>query len=657
MDPNIKPIKLDTGHEPKKKKKKKSLVYLFSGLGIVVVIVLLIAGFLAYNLMPLKTVYAKGQVLIASARTVADSIKNQDIDAAKAALADTRTKLDDVKSEYKKVEKLSSFPFLGVYVQDGNHMLSAATHGMDAADSAIQALEPNADLLGFKGGSKFVEGTTDQRIQTAVKTMKALTPKINEMAESIDKLQKEIDMVDPTRYPEHFKGVEVRKQMTEAFAMIDSSANLFVNAQPLLTSIPDILGDEKMRRYLILFQNDKELRPTGGFLTAFALFEVNKGKIDLIKSDDIYTLDAARFKILPAPAEIKTYHINVNTFNIRDSNLSPDFKVSMAQFEELYEMTSGRVQFDGIIAMDTHVLVEALKILGPTYVYGREFSSENDSRCDCPRAVYELEDYATRPVNYVRETRKDIIGVLMREILLKALGYSPSQYWGKLFQMMIDEVNQKHILAYFKDEGEQIAVEKFNMAGRIMTAKETAPILKYTEGVSWDYLHINNANMAGQKANMFVSDEVTKDTIVNTDGTITTKLTIDYKNPYPGSDCNLESGGLCLNAPLRNWVRVYVPKGSTLVTSKGSQSPSSGKSADMKSYDSLEKTVFEGFIVVNPKGIAKLELEYTSPVTAADGYKLLIQKQPGTTGSQWKLLLNGKTREEFTLDTDTEFSY
>ena len=43
-----------------------------------------------------------------------------------------------------------------------------------------------------------------------------------------------------------------------------------------------------------------------------------------------------------------------------------------------------------------------------------------------------------------------------------------------------------------------------------MTATETATLLEYKEGNGWDYLHINNSNMAGAKANMFVSEKVAK---------------------------------------------------------------------------------------------------------------------------------------------------
>ena len=86
-----------------------------------------------------------------------------------------------------------------------------------------------------------------------------------------------------------------------------------------------------------------------------------------------------------------------------------------------------------------------------------------------------------------------------------------------------------------------------------------------------DYLHINDTNLAGAKSNMFVQHFVTQDIEVASDGTVLKTITIDYKNPSPYSDCNLESGGLCLNGLLRNWLRVYVPKGSTLVEFTGAR--------------------------------------------------------------------------------------
>jgi hypothetical protein len=642
---------------PPHMKKKKNIPWKVLAIpGAILLVFLLLLGIVGLMLLPLRGVYAKAMQVKSVGQETMAAVKVQDIGLTKTKLQEIRVKMGELQQEYKKVGGLMSFPIIGMYLKDGEHAINAGMAAITAGDKAIEALEPNADLLGLKGKSTFVAGTAEDRLQMAVKTMSALTPKIKDMADSVDTMRKELSAIDPNRYPEKFQGKEIRSVMKSSITVIEETANLFVNAQPLLMNLPSLLGEPKEKRYLVLFQNDKELRPTGGFLTAYARFRMVGGKPILEKSDDIYTLDKAMKTKFGAPREILTFHKGVNTWYIRDSNLSPDFKLSMKQFEEMYNQTAGKETIDGIIALDTHVLVETLKILGPIEVYGKIFSAETDKRCDCPKAIYELEDYSTRPVGYVREDRKDIIGVLMQRILQMALGVSPSKYWGNLFQMLIAEINQKHVLTYFHDAETQLAAENFNMAGRIMAASETAALLKYKEG-EWDYLHINNSNMAGAKSNMFVTEKYTKDTTVNSDKTITTKLTVDYKNPYQGSDCGLESGGLCLNAPLRNWVRVYAPKGSKLIESKGTQSPKeTNKPTPMETLSDLSKTAFEGFLIVNPMGTAKLELTYTSPVDATKGYNLLMQKQPGTEGQEVLLKMAGKDKKKLELKSDTEVS-
>ncbi|MCX6793792.1 MAG: DUF4012 domain-containing protein [Candidatus Gottesmanbacteria bacterium] len=640
--------------EPPMKPKKS---FPWKIIGIPLGILLLVLAIIGIMLLPLRGVIVKAQAVVAAGRETGAAIKKQDLVKTKEGLATTRSSLTALRNEYNKVLALKVLPFFGAYISDGDHAIKAGFAGLDAGDAAITALEPNADLLGLKGKSNFVSGTADDRIQTAVKTMNALVPKINAMAASVDTLRREINYIDPNRYPDHIGKTSIRPQLVGAKEVIENAANLFVNAQPLLTNLPNILGYPIEKRYLVIFQNDKELRPTGGFMTAYAQFRFVGGKAILEKSDDIYALDAALNKKYPAQPEILTYLPGVYNLNIRDSNLSPDFKLSMQRFSDMYANTAGHEHIDGIWTMDTHVLVEILKILGPIRASGRVFSAEIDKRCNCAGAIYELEDYSSRPVNYVRTDRKGEIGELMRAMLQMALGVSPSKYWGNLFQMLITEISDKHIQAYFTDITVQKAAESFNMAGRIATASESASVLKYQEGKGWDYLHINEANMGGAKANMFVTEKITKDTTVNTDGTMTTKLTIDYKNPYPGSDCGLESGGLCLNAQLRNWIRVYVPAGSTLKESRGTQSPKDGKAVPMSTSESLGKTVFEGFVTVNPLGVAQLTATYTSPVKTTDGkYRLLIQRQSGSSDQNIILKLNGREKVNTTLLSDTEFT-
>ena len=165
-----------------------------------------------------------------------------------------------------------------------------------------------------------------------------------------------------------------------------------------------------------------------------------------------------------------------------------------------------------------------------------------------------------------------------------------------------------------------------------------------------DYLHINEANFGGAKSNLYVTEAVSQNIQIDKNGVITKTVTINYKNPYPPSDCSLARGGLCLNAVLRDWIRVYVPKGSQLIDSQGSE-------VKVTSYEDLGKTVFDGFLTVRPLGTATYTLTYRLPFKVKGStLPLLIQKQPGTDGNKYTISLNGKTVDEFNLTTDKEIN-
>jgi len=545
-----------------------------------------------------------------------------------------------LKKNIDRLSLIGFIPFIGNYERDGQHMVNASIAGVEAAQITVDTLIPYADLLGLKGKSTFVAGSADERIKTAVETLDKVTPKLSEISAKIAIAGRELSEIDPNRYPEKIGSIAVRSKLHSAKDIFAETAELFVDAQPLLVKLPQILGNKEPKAYLVLFQNDAELRATGGFMTAYAVFKIDKGKIQVVKAEDIYKLDESKKKTLPAPNPILKYHQNVYTYQLRDSNLSPDYVVSMKEFEsKLAETVPGFPKFDGIIAVDTHVLVSAIRILGDFNIYGRTFSANNDKRCDCPKVIYELEDYSTRPVAYLREERKDIIGVLLYQIMQRALGVSPSKYWGQLFQMFLDEAKQKHALFYFHDEDAQKGIESLNFAGRIVPA-------------DLDYLHINNVNFAGAKSNLFVKKKVLQEINVESDGSIKETLTISYKNPAPPSNCNLEAGQLCLNGILRNWLRVYVPEGSTLLSFTGSEK-------DTVSYNELGKTVFEGFLTVKPQGASEVKIVYKLPFKKPAGavYNLLIQKQPGTDNDEYSVFWGNKQIDKFPLLTDKKVSF
>lgn len=606
-------------------------------LAVLIFVAVLCLGAFVGIILPAQKTYSSAIKTKDQAKKAYDAIKNQNVELASAELTKTKKYLTDTQKNLNSMSYLKYIPVVSGYYSDADHLAKAGNYALQIGTIAIDSVKPYADLLGLKGQGSFVGGSAEQRIQTAIMTMGKITPKIDDVTKYALFAKEEIDAVDPNHYPSFFGGDKIKKQLSNLKLTTDQGVDFIDQARPLIKVLPTLLGESRDKKYLVIFQNDKELRPTGGFMTAYAIFRVEKGVIHLDKADDIYTLDSSIIRKAKAPRPIKEYLPKVATFNLRDSNLSPDFIESMKTFVEMYESGGRKVDFDGIIALDTYVLVRTIKILDDeVYAGGIKFTSKENKRCNCPQVIYVLEDEITRPVNYVKAARKDLLGILLKSIMEKSLKSSPKLYWGPLFQELVTSTNEKHILFYSFDKDAQKGIEALNASGRVKTF----------EG---DYLHINESNFGGAKSNMYVKENVEQEYEIKSDGTIIKTVTVNYKNPYPPSDCNLERGGLCLNADLRNWFRIFVPKGSQVLDSKGSE-------VKIITYEELSKTVFEGFLRVRPEGAATFTISYKLPFKLAKNSPLpvLIQKQPGTDKNEYKIKVNGKKRQTFELKTDKE---
>lgn len=601
--------------------------------------ILLLVIYFGYLLVyrPVTKIYAQGQKVKVAAQKVKTAFTQNDITLVNKEMKNFETEFSALEKDSGKIYWMRFIPIAGGYVSDFKNGMEAGDALITAGKRAIKAIEPHADLIGFKKGeTSFAEKSAEDRIQTAVLALDTILGDTDAIAKDIDNARKHLDQINVNRYPENIGNKPIRARIKQIIDSFDGVATLFVDAKPFIKKLPEVMGTDREKTYIVLFQNDKELRATGGFITAYAVFKINKGKFIVQESKDIYALDDSIRSHPTAPREISSFHKGVSRFYIRDSNLSPDVPTSVELFDGLYQNSSAKLDYDGIIYMDTHVLVDTLKILGDTEVRGTRFSAEMDKRCDCPQVIYKLLDEIDRPVNYIKTDRKGILGDLLYALMQKALGFSPSQYWGPLSQDLLKNLDEKHIQVYLKDKDAQKSIEKIGYGGRIL------PFDK-------DYLHVNDVNFAGAKSNLFVTQSVISKTTINSDKTVDRELTIEYRNPYPGSNCNLEAGLLCINAVLRNWLRIYVPEGSTLTSFTGSERKTS-------KYDELGKTVFEGFMTVKPMGKSVVNIKYRLPFKVEDekDYQLLIQKQGGTEANKYTLFLNDQ-KEEISLLEDYIF--
>ncbi|MCX6706288.1 MAG: DUF4012 domain-containing protein [Candidatus Woesebacteria bacterium] len=637
QDPVIPQIKVDDIPPVPIKKPKKGLLIALGVVGVILI----------YSVISGLIVYGKAMQLKKSVSALTLAGKSQDLVKIKSELVNTKSSLKALKSSFVIISPFRLVPFFGSYVSDANHLVTAGLYGMDVSDIVLTTIEPYSDLLGLKGGKDNAIGdgtkTAKDRIDFIVKSIPDLIPNIDKISAKTVLIEKELSGINPERYPVRIGKTEVRSKVKSGLEMFEEVAAFITNGKPLLEAAPYLLGIDKERTYLLLFQNDKELRPTGGFLTGYSIMKVNKGAFSPVSSSDIYNLDAKYKPTTIAPDPIIKYlkgpYALSNKLRLRDMNWSPDFAESMKLFTAEAKSV-GITGIDGIISVDTQVLVYLLDAIGKIGVPGfGNFSTEIDSRCNCPNVIYELESFADvegpvvwdpngsgkiiyAPANY--DNRKKIIGPLMNSVLANAMG-QPKDKLPKLFEAGFKSLIEKHILFYLFDSKTQDAVSSFGIAGTIKTT-------------SGDYLHINDANLGGRKSNLYVTNEVSQEYTTGKDGYIEKTLILTYKNP-------MKQDGW-LNSVLPDWVRIYVPKGSTLISFDGVEDKA-------EPYEEFGKTVFAGFFKLRPEGVSKLTLKYKLPIKAKGEIDLLIQKQPGL-DSPLYIIKTGKNEEEFFLKTDKE---
>ena len=108
---------------------------------------------------------------------------------------------------------------------------------------------------------------------------------------------------------------------------------------------PELAGFDRPKRYMISFQNSAEARGTGGILGAYAIIEVNRGKLEVIKASSNVGLQ--HLTTLPIKHSDEYFELYGNNPGIwQNANLSPHFPYGAMNYLELWRLQTGE-RLDG----------------------------------------------------------------------------------------------------------------------------------------------------------------------------------------------------------------------------------------------------------------------------------------------------------------------
>lgn len=374
-------------------------------------------------------------------------------------------------------------------------------------------------------------------------------------------------------------------------------------------------GQEKT--FLVLFQNNMELRPGGGYLGSFGIVKIQNGHVSLSQTDDLANFDQKVPDGIAPPYPLDEV-LGIQSWKMRDSNWSPDFSVNAQKAEEFYRLGGGQEKFDGVVAINTDVLTSFLKVTGPVKLDG--YPGTYDSENAILALEYQVEEgYAQQGIN--KDNRKSVMNALADVIMKKVLALNVSQKIN-LVQVLLSDLDQKDIQLYFQNSQMEAAARAAGWAGTV------------DQNWTKDYLMLVDANLDSFKSDYYVKRSF--DYIVNLSGaTPEADLRITYVHTAKVADW--------MTRNYLTYLRVYVPQNAHLLDSQGLNS--------IKTGGELGKTYF-GALVRVPLGQTRtVELKYALPENIATDYDLLIQKESGLTDVPGKVTVieKGGIRKNYNI--------
>jgi hypothetical protein len=535
------------------------------------------------------------------------AIGAQDFVGAKKALSTAEEKLNNSKSEFSKLNKFKFIPIVGRQIRAVENILTATIQlgsGLqDLADLGDEVFSP----LSEDGEAISLSRISPEQTERILKAIYESPPLLQGVKADIDLAVNTISNIPDTGLIGSIK--KIVTPLKEQLPAIQSGLELAI---PAAEAIPQIAGYPTRKTYLFLLQNNTELRPTGGFIGTYGILKLINGEIENFKTDNIYNLDTPFHNtlIVEPPWQLQKY-LKADKWFMRDSNWSPDFPTAATQAEWFYHKEGGKEsKIDGVIAVTPTFIESLIKLTGDIKVNGLTFTSDNF----IDTLQYQVEQgYYRQGIS--ESERKEIIGVLSSKLLDQVLEL-PSDRWAELWETFQKDISSKHILMYLKDKSVQ----------QVITGQGWGGSIRSTEG---DYFLVVDANMASLKTDPGVLRTINYSVEENDNGDYIATLKINYDNQ---GTFNWKS------TRYRTYTRVYVPLGSELLAHSGvmeNDKLHGGRAGEVEVIDEFDKTVFGGFISIEPQEQGELIYTYKLPKaisdqTENDEYNLLAQKQAGT---------------------------
>jgi nucleoside-diphosphate-sugar epimerase len=535
----------------------------------------------------------------------AQNLTDGQVDQSLQNLSEAKKGVETIDSFYSSLGVIAKIPSLeGGYLK-GEHLIDSLFEVTVAAEETVKGSQKVFEVLKIISGEK--AGDISTQIKEAELELSSANSRLSLASLTFN------NFLDSSNFPSPInnKLIDIQDRLDVIKVLISRS----LAASQLL---PQIIAIDDKKSYLLLLQNNSELRATGGFIGTVARVDFENGKLQKLTVNDVYEVDGHLKIHVEPPKEIKE-DLGQNDFFLRDSNFEPDFPTAARQAAWFYNQEEG-IKVDGVIALNVSAMEELLKALGPVKLadYNEEITENNLFE----RAV----THAEQGFFPGSQAKRNFMTSLSSEVLNKIF-FSPSVNWPGIISSVGKSFTEKQLLIYLDDPKAFSYLVSNNWAGTMPRQPERQ------EGEVVDFLAVVESNFGANKSNYYLDRALNLETDIGKEGELYHKLRISYTNRSPS---NTWPAG-----KYKNRLRIYLPFGSKLLKASWGELDITQSVTPFVEYG---RTGFSVLVELDPKGQKTLNLnwqlnEKIDFVGSRANYRLDIIKQAGTLKDplEWRL--------------------
>lgn len=300
--------------------------------------------------------------------------------------------------------------------------------------------------------------------------------------------------------------------------------------------MPEVLGYNGEKTYLLLFQNNEELRPSGGFIGSVGIAHIKNGVFDDIQIQDVYDIDG-QLKAHVEPHYIVRRFLQPHLY-LRDSSFALDFEETASTSAFIYNLALKK-EVDGVIDIDFETVRRVIEATGPLYL------PDYDKTIDAKEAFNFIQDKIDTNFFPGSSQKKDILVALYNQLFLKLT--QDKSHTVTAASLVPQLIAEKHIMFAFGKDSVQKVFTANNMSGSLVDLREKE------NNILYDVVGVNEANIGVNKVNSYLKRLVEQDVFLDSSGKIQEHTTLHLLNNADNAK------------PYDSYIRVITPNDSTLM--------------------------------------------------------------------------------------------